>query len=213
MSISPNNLTSFDQPGFGEPVWKLATMFPPQGAWSVEQYLELTDSTNRLIEFTDGKIEVLEMPTVAHQMIAAYLFTKFHDFVKQHGLGQVLFMGLRVQVADTRFREPDIVFLRKGHDANVNNRYWAGADLVLEIVSDDPESRERDLVEKRGDYAAARIEEYWIVDPAQRRITVLELIDGVYQIRGEFAPGEQAVSRTLHGFAVDVDAVLNAANG
>ena len=30
-----------------------------QGLWSVEQYLNLTDQTNRLIEYTDGVIEVL----------------------------------------------------------------------------------------------------------------------------------------------------------
>lgn len=213
MSIAPQDLPSFDQPGVGEPVWKLATMFPPQGAWSVEQYLELTDSTNRLIEFTDGKIEVLEMPTVAHQMIAAFLFTKFHEFVAKNGLGQVLFMGLRVRVANMRFREPDIVFLRKGHEANVENRYWAGADLVLEIVSDDPESRERDLVEKRQDYAVAGIEEYWIVDPAKKRITVLALKDGSYQSTGEYSPGQEAPSDILHGFAVDVAAAFKAAEG
>ena len=41
----------------------LATL---QGLWSVEQYLKLTDQTNRLIEYTDGVIEVLPMPTKYH---------------------------------------------------------------------------------------------------------------------------------------------------
>ena len=34
---------------------------PLQGRWTEEQYLLLTDQTNRLIEFTDGTIEVLHM--------------------------------------------------------------------------------------------------------------------------------------------------------
>ena len=41
-----------------------------QGLWSVEQYLKLTDQTNRLIEYTDGVIEVLPMPTKYHQAIS-----------------------------------------------------------------------------------------------------------------------------------------------
>jgi hypothetical protein len=38
-----------------------------QGLWSVEQQLTLTDQTNRLIEYTDGVIEVLPRPTKYHQ--------------------------------------------------------------------------------------------------------------------------------------------------
>jgi hypothetical protein len=33
-----------------------------QGLWSVAQYLKLADQTNRLIEYTDGMIEVLPLP-------------------------------------------------------------------------------------------------------------------------------------------------------
>jgi hypothetical protein len=40
---------------------------PEQGAWTEEQYLRLTDHTNQLVEFTDGVLEVLPMPTDRHQ--------------------------------------------------------------------------------------------------------------------------------------------------
>ncbi len=55
----------------GEPVWEIAYLFPPQGSWSAEQYLAL--GTNRLIEFDHGSLEVLPMPTLAHQLIAQSL--------------------------------------------------------------------------------------------------------------------------------------------
>jgi hypothetical protein len=35
----------------------LADILPPQGGWSEEEYLVLTDHRNRLIEFTDGFLE------------------------------------------------------------------------------------------------------------------------------------------------------------
>jgi Uma2 family endonuclease len=196
-----------------ESLWDAATMVPPQRAWTVEEYLRLTDSTNRFVEYTDGRIEVLEMPTIAHQRILTYLFVAMHNFVVQHGLGEVLFAGLRVQVDDAKFREPDIVFLRRGHEANVQNRYWNAADLVLEVVSDDPESRKRDVVTKRADYAAAGIPEYWIVDPAEERVTVLTFENGAYVTLGEYAPGDVAASEVLGGFAVDAAAIFKAAQG
>ena len=48
-------------------------LLPRQGAWSEEQYLWLTDHSNHLIEFTDGYIEVLPMPTRKHQAISRFL--------------------------------------------------------------------------------------------------------------------------------------------
>lgn len=42
---------------------------PLQGHWTEEQYLLLSNQTNRLLEYTDGYIEVLPMPTDKHQVI------------------------------------------------------------------------------------------------------------------------------------------------
>lgn len=47
---------------------------PLQGRWTEEQYQLLTDQTNRLIEFSDGVIEVLPMPTDTHQRMLGYLY-------------------------------------------------------------------------------------------------------------------------------------------
>ncbi len=104
-----------------EPVWGLATLYPGQGAWSEEEYLKLTDSTNRLIEFTDGRVEFLAVPTEAHQLILAFLFEVLRDFVRSKDAGLVLFMGLRVRVRPEKIREPDIVYIAKENYANRSN--------------------------------------------------------------------------------------------
>ena len=56
----------------GEPVWEINELFPEQGDWSEQLYLSL--STNRLVEFDNGMIEVLPVPTKTHQLIVAFLF-------------------------------------------------------------------------------------------------------------------------------------------
>lgn len=56
-----------------------------QGLWTVEQYLRLTDQSNRLIEFTNGSIEVPPMPTDKHQNILAFLFLALHAFLHPVG--------------------------------------------------------------------------------------------------------------------------------
>lgn len=188
--------------GVGEPVWELAYLFPYQGDWSEEEYLAL--KTNHLIEFTDGRLEILPMPTLLHQIIVAFLYNALKEFIEPQGLGRVLFAPLRVRVRPKKYREPDIVYLSAERFQSIKGEYPDGADLVMEVVSGSDEDRERDLVTKRYDYAQGGISEYWIVDPQEKTITVLKLEDKQYVEHGRFTPGMQATSALLPGFAVEV---------
>jgi Uma2 family endonuclease len=202
-------------PGIHTPALKLVweadgleiDLLPLQGLWTEEQYLRLTDQTNRFIEFTEGSVEVLPMPTRKHQAISRFLFLAFLACVQRLG-GTVFYAPLRVRVAPGRFREPDLVLLLDVNDPRNQNAFWLGADLVVEIVS--PDYVERDTVLKRADYAEAGIPEYWIVNPDEETITVLKLSDGVYTAHGVFGRGETAASVLLTGFTVSVDAVCDA---
>ncbi len=180
---------------------------PLQGLWTEEQYLKLTDHTNYIIEFTDGEIEVLPMPTDNHQSISQFIFLALWAFLQQTG-GKVHFGPLRLQVRSGKYREPDILLVRDARDPRRQNRYWLGADLVVEIVS--PDNPKRDTVTKRADYAAAGIPEYWIVNPEAETVTVLTLAGDSYADQGIFGRGTQATSALLAGFAVDVDALFDA---
>lgn len=183
------------------------TLEPLQGLWSVEQYLKLTNQTKHLIEFTDGIIEVLSMPTRDHQVILAFLYELLLLFLRPQG-GKVLFAPLRLQVRPGKFREPDVLVLRNAQDPRNQNTYWLGADLVIEIVS--PDDPERDTVKKVADYAEAGIPEYWIVNPLTATVSVLTLEGDAYTEHGVFHRGERATSKLLDGFSVSVDEVLDA---
>ncbi|MEI8166912.1 MAG: Uma2 family endonuclease, partial [Chloroflexales bacterium] len=177
------------------------------GRWGVEAYLWLTDDTNRLVEFSDGVIEVLPMPTRKHQAILKFLFRLLDVLMEQTG-GTVFFAPLRLQVAPRKFREPDLMLLLLADDPRGENRYWLGADLVVEVVSAD--KPERDVVAKVADYAEGGIPEYWIVNPLNESITVLRLEGAAYVTHGVFARGEQATSALLPAFVVEVSAALDA---
>ena len=185
----------------------LREVLPPQGAWSDEEYLWLTDRCNRLIEFTDGHVQELPMPTFTHQAVLLALYRLFHDYLTPRG-GVAMVAGLRMRIREGKFREPDLLLLRDRSDPRCQDRYWLGADLVVEVVS--PDDPNRDVVEKRADYAEARIPEYWIVDPRDETITVLALEGDAYVEHGVHAAGDTATSRLLDEFAADVTAVFDA---
>lgn len=202
MSIAPSRIRS----RAGEPPWEIAELFPNQGHWDEEEYLAL--ETNRLVEFSNGFVEVLPVPTTSHQMILLFLLESLVSFVRPRKLGMALFAGIRVKLWKATFREPDIVFMLDKHADRIGERYWRGADLVMEVVSGGEEDRRRDLRVKRAEYARARIPEYWIVDPKEKQLRVLRLRGRKYVVHGRFRPGEKATSSLLEGFEVDVSSAL-----
>lgn len=184
---------------YAEPAWDVALLFPAQGTWTEDEYLELT--TNRLVEFSHGQIEVLPMPTLIHQQIVGYLYLLLRTFTKQQA-GIAVLAPFRLRLWNGKFREPDLLFLANKNDPRKQNAFWTGADLVVEVVS--PDDPKRDLVDKRREYAQAGIPEYWIVNPQTESITVLQLRDGRYLEHGVFHPGATATSATLTGIEVNV---------
>ncbi len=203
--------TATPEPSLSPPgqVWKelLEDLLPPQGSWTETEYLTLTENRKRLVEYTDGFLEVLPMPTDQHQNILQFLFLAFHGFLEPRG-GKVHFCPLRLRIRPGKYREPDLMLLFSATDPRRQNRFWLGADLALEVVSE--EKPERDLVDKRGDYAEGRIPEYWIVNPQNETITVLRLNGESYEEAGVYRRGQSARSALLAEFAVAVDRVFDA---
>lgn len=197
----------------------LLELLPAQGRWDDDAYLWLTERTVRLLELAAGRIEILPMPTDEHQDMLQALFLALLAYTQAHG-GKVHFAPLRLRIRAGKFREPDLLLLRDAADPRRGNRFWMGADLVVEVVS--PDGAERDLTDKVVDYAGceltdkivdyaeAGVPEYWIVEPAAGTITVLRLDGDRYLTHGVFGRGATATAATLPGFAVSVDMVLDA---
>jgi Uma2 family endonuclease len=81
--------------------------------------------------------------------------------------------------------------------------------LVVEVVSPGKENVDRDYRYKRSEYAARGIAEYWIVDPIEGRVTVLEWVEGLYEER-VFQGNERIVSLILPHFDLTSERVMNA---
>jgi Uma2 family endonuclease len=190
-----------------EPAWDIALLFPAQGSWGQEDYLALPG--RRMVELSHGVVEILPVPTSAHQDMVARVYVALQTFVATRGLGTVRFAPWRLRLWPGKFREPDVLFLGAEHDLQRGQQYWNGADLVVEVVSDD--SRQRDLVIKRREYAAAGIDEYWLVDAREQRVTVLRRDRERYVEHGSFTRDQEATSARLPGFALAVSSVLDAA--
>ena len=81
-----------------QPAWEVAMLFPLQGDWGEEDYLELPG--NNLVELSDGCLEVLPMPIPLHQWIVFYLCRLIEDFASRNRFGQVLPARLFISPAE-----------------------------------------------------------------------------------------------------------------
>src|SRR5712692_4546964 len=88
----------------GGPAWEVALLFPPQGEWSEEEYLAL--DTHRLVELSEGCLEVLPMATIFHQLIVRFLSRLLEAFVAAYADGEVLVAPLPVHLWTKKFRAP-----------------------------------------------------------------------------------------------------------
>ncbi len=63
----------------------------------------------------------------------------------------------------------------------------------MEVVSPGQQNAARDYRYKRSEYAVCGIREYWIVNPGRGVVSVLELVEGFYEVEG-FAASDRVVS-------------------
>ena len=184
---------------------------PPDGSLiSAAEYLDLNLRTNLLIERVDGRLEYLPMPSRRHQGAVWHMADALRDHAKGEGLDAGVVFSPFPIIVNGRERQPDVLFVRDGADPRCDEAPWTWADLLVEVVS--PDNPLRDIRDKRIDYAAAGVPEYWIVDPRPRfrSVTVLTLEGTEYREHGVFGEGETASGPLLPGFAADVAACLAA---
>jgi Uma2 family endonuclease len=147
----------------------LLDVLPAAGEWTEADYYPLSER-GRLVELSDGSVEVIEVPTDFHQLILLRLVLALQVFVSEHKLGKVRFAPLPVQLWPGKVREPDLVLMSTAHLDRIG-KYWGVPDLAVEIIAEGTEFKDREV--KRKEYARAGVVEYWIVDPQAMSVEVL----------------------------------------
>lgn len=80
-------------------------------------------------------------------------------------------MDVQLDCDDKTIVQPDVLLVCDRNKLK-NGRVFGVPDLVVEVLS--PSTRKKDILIKYGKYLNAGVKEYWIVDPAKKRICVYE---------------------------------------
>lgn len=141
-------------------------------------YAALPDDGRRY-ELHDGALSVTPSPGTRHQRISANLGDMLRAYVKERGLGEVLYAPLDVILSETTVVQPDLVWIDASRRGLVTERGVEGPPaLVVEILS--PSSRTIDRVTKPHLYARHGVPHLWLVDPEARVVEAFALEGGRY---------------------------------
>ncbi|MFM7426662.1 MAG: Uma2 family endonuclease [Elainella sp.] len=192
------------------------TSTPPASAPSVktlltfEEYLAYDDGSDTRYELVDG--ELVEMPPESFEnvTIAKKLF---FELAKYLPLALLTHKDTEVEVSGrrARCRLPDLLVHSEeslaalaGASRATITREMPPPALVVEVVSPGPANRSRDYRYKRTEYGARGIQEYWIVDPEERQVTICQWVDGQYEDT-VFRGGERLVSTVVPSLDLTVE--------
>jgi Uma2 family endonuclease len=171
---------------------------------TLEEFLDAEEESGYRYELARGVLEVTEVPNDPHAKIVDNLHEALSAYRRLHA-GLFYRIG---HASDVRLiipglgsdRNPDIAIVFS--DAPLDHRGRRTPALAVEVVSAGAAARRRDYEEKREEYLAFGLREYWIVDPKTREVTVLsrgETADTTWSER-VFRDGETIISGLLPGF-------------
>ncbi|MCS6815696.1 MAG: Uma2 family endonuclease [Cyanobacteria bacterium] len=184
---------------------------------TLEEYLNYDDGTETRYELVDGVLVEMGAENTGNINIAMFLVVMFAQLVPIDRILRGSEIVVSRSYASTRY--PDLIVLTENgvtllprNQRSLITLEMPAPALVVEVVSpgdEESDNYRRDYIEKRQEYAARGIPEYWIVDPDRRVVLVLTLQGQVYQEQ-RFEGTATIVSPTFPPLTLTAEQILTA---
>ena len=172
----------------------------PTMTW--EEFLRWADEEVRA-EWVNGEVIPMSPSEVRHQRIMQFLHLLLEAYFSERPIGAALLPPFLLRLPQKPSgREPDLIVLLDIHQDRLKTTYVDGpADIVVEIVSE--ESQDRDRGTKFVEYEAAGVPEYWLIDPLRDLADFYRLGEGGRYERVELDAQGRFHSAVLPGFQLN----------
>lgn len=140
---------------------------------SVEAWFALDEDVEG--ELVDGRLVADEVASWAHELVVSWMIRILGAWIVPRG-GFVLGSETKLVVSAHRGRKPDVLLCFAGRARKARSAPASiPADVVIEVITATPRDQRRDRIDKKADYAALGVGQYWLADPEARTLEVLAL--------------------------------------
>ena len=161
-----------------------------------------TDDTQRY-EIIEGELFITSMHGLAHQHVVGNVLYKLRMWDRPCRLGRAIpAPGLVLSGANAVI--PDLIWIsndRLATAVNASGHLIATPELIVEVLSDLPEDRQKDYKQKLNLYSAEGVLESWIVDESRSAISLHRRKKGTLKEIGIFSMEDLLTSPLLPGFS------------
>lgn len=178
---------------------------------SYEEFLELTKDEETRYEYIDGEIYLLASPRITHQYVVSKLFGLFFNHFQGNKCTPFTAPNdIRLQRPhwdDPCVVQPDLMVICDLDDHLNDDDYYIGIPpLVVEILSES--TQRRDLVKKLDLYMECGVNEYWIIDPSEKKVIIYNFRDRKIKRTAMCKPPETAQSFLFEGLSVELERIF-----
>lgn len=125
-------------------------------------------------ELIDGQLVEEEVPDLIHETVVSWLIGLLRTWIIARG-GFVFGSEGKFVVGRGRGRKPDVSVFFPGTTALPRRgAVRVPPNIVVEVISPTPRDRRRDRIEKPDEYAAFGVPYYWLIEPEERSLEILE---------------------------------------
>jgi Uma2 family endonuclease len=172
------------------------TAFRSEERFTQKQFRRWVDQRPRAdvsrYELIDGRIVMTPPAGRLHASVGATLARLLGQFVVTHELGTLFDSSAGYDLPSGDTVEPDLSFvstgrLAAGPQSGPDDFLLVVPNLVVEILS--PSTAKRDQTEKKAIYEHNGVDEYWIVDPRRKTVTVWHRARRKYGAARTFSAG------------------------
>lgn len=111
-----------------------------------------------------------------------------------------------VVLAESTVLEPDILFVSRSRLAIIGEKSLAGPpDLVVEVLSQASQRLDREIKPKQ--YALYGVPEFWRIDPEEKTVEILRLVEGAYELAAHLRFGDEITSPLFSGLSLPVSSL------
>ena len=145
-------------------------------------------------------------PLSPHQIISMNLSVEMGGFIHQHKLGKLLAAPMDVRFTPNDVVQPDLLFISNEKLDRIKRIVEGAPDLVVEIKSEG--NTATDMSYKRYLYETSGVQEYWIVYPNKKTISIYTLMEDELRFQRTLTVADTLKSLVLTGFEMPVSAVF-----